>query len=512
MRVAQKARSTSVSIPAPVGGWNARDSAADMDSKDALILQNWFPAMTECRLRQGYTQWATGLPSQVETIMAYGGIASDKLFAVSNGAIYDVTNQGAVGAALVSGLGNSRFQYVNITNATPQSFILAVNGADKMRYYDGTTWSADGGTYSVTVADTSTWQSICIHKQRVWAIQKSTLTAWYLPVSSIQGAAVKFDLSQFFRLGGTLVAVETWTIDAGAGVDDYLVFVSSKGEVLVYQGTDPSSSSTWSMKGLWRIGSPVGTRCLYKYQGDLLIICQDGLMPLSGALQSSRVNPRVALSNKIQYAVSTAISSYSTNFGWQVLNFPKENMLFLNVPVAVGSQQQYVMNTISSAWCNFTGWNANCWELYKDMPFFGGNGIVGRAWDGYSDASTNIQASALQAYDYFGSPGQLKRFTMLKPQFRCNGVPTVLASVSVDFDTTDNTASLTYSPATTSGTWGSAVWGTAVWGTSNLPVYQTWQGCNGVGVAAAPRVKVACQGLDLRWVASTIVMERGAIL
>jgi hypothetical protein len=137
---------------------------------------------------------------------------------------------------------------------------------------------------------------------------------------------------------------------------------------------------------------------------------------------------------------------------------------------------------------------------------------VGRAWDGFSDAGGNIQGSALQAYSYFETPGQLKRFTMLKPQFRCNGTPAVQASVSVDFDTTDNTAQLNYSPATASGTWGNASWGVSMWGTSNLPVYQTWQGCAGIGVAAAPRVKTASQGLDLRWVATTIVLETGAVL
>jgi hypothetical protein len=502
---------TTVSLPAPVGGWNARDSIAEMDKLDAVTLTNWFPATTECVLRSGYINWSTGLPAQVETLFAYAGAAADKLFGVSNGGIYDCTTAGAVGAAVVSGLSNSRFQYINFATAGG-NFLMAVNSADKLRYYDGTTWSADGGTYTITVADTSQWRSMCLFKQRVWAIQQGTLVAWYLPVASIAGAAVKFDLSQFFRLGGNLVACETWTLDAGYGVDDFLVFVSSKGEVLVYQGTDPSSATTWAMKGLWRIGSPVGTRCLMKFRGDLLIICQDGLLPLSGALQSSRVDPKVALSDKIEFATSTAISKYSTNFGWQAFQFPRENQLILNVPIAVGSQQQYVMNTINQSWCNYTGWAANVWELWKDAPYFGGNGVVCQAWSDTSDNGSNISAVGLQAYQYFESPGLIKRYTMSRPIFRSSGTPTVLSSMSVDFDVDSSTASLTYAPASPAGVWDSATWDGTVWASGSLLVYKSWQGAQGIGYAAAPKVQIVCQGLDVRWVSTDIVMERGAVL
>ena len=117
------------------------------------------------------------------------------------------------------------------------------------------------------------------------------------------------------------MAVATWTIDGGQGVDDLLVFVTSWGEVIVYKGTDPSSASAWALVGIWQIGAPVGRRCFMKYAGDLLIICQDGVYPMSGALQSSRVNPKVALTNKIQLAVSEAVTSYGSNFGWQLIQF-----------------------------------------------------------------------------------------------------------------------------------------------------------------------------------------------
>jgi len=511
LKTIARAVSGSVSLPAPVGGWNARDSIGEMPPTDAVYLTNWFPATSSVNLRDGYTQYATGLPTYVETLMAYAGGATDKLFAISNGNIYDVTAGGAVGAASVSGLSNSRFQYTNIATSGG-NFMLAVNGSNKLQGFDGSAWWVDGdGTHDITGVDSATLIGVNLFKNRVWFVQKDTLTAWYLGTNSIAGAASQFNLQSVAKLGGYLMAMGTWTIDAGQGVDDYAVFVTSKGEIIIYQGSDPSSSTTWALKGVWLLGAPVGRRCIQKLAGDLLLICQDGLLPLSGSLQSSRVNPRVALTDKIQWAMSAAISTYGANYGWQTLYFPKENMLFLNVPIQEGgNQQQYVMNTISKSWCNFTGWNANCWELYQDNPYFGGNGFVGKAWDGTSDNDTNIVGDAKQAFNYFGSRGKLKRFTMIRPILQSNGSPSFIANINLDYDDSGITGVPNFSPVSY-GTWDSATWDSSIW-SGGLSVIKNWQGVNGVGYCAAMRIKLESMGIEVQWDSTDLVMEVGGIL
>ena len=493
------------SLPAPTLGWNARDALPDMDPADAPILTNWYPLTTELLLRNGYTQYATGLGSQVETVMAYAGASTNKLFGIAGSSIYDATSGGAVGAAVKTGLSNARWQYINI--ATPGgNFLSLVNGTDAPLTFDGTTWANPSitGVTAANLIGVTSW------KNRQVFIEKNTLKAWYLPVQSIAGAANVIDMSSYCARGGSLMAVANWTIDAGYGVDDLLVFVTTRGEVLVWKGTDPSSATTFALVGVWAIGSPVGRRCVVKWAGDCLIITQDGLVPLSGALQSSRLNPRVALTDKIQQAISTSVSNYSNNFGWQILPYPKENMLILNVPIAEGSsQQQYVMNTISKSWCNFTGWNANCWELYQDDPYFGGNGFIGKAWNGLTDNGAAISGEGLQAFNYFGSAGIKKQWTMMQPVFRTNGSPSLYANINVDFDLSNTTAPLTFSP-TTYGAWDSAVWDTATWG-GDLSVSQAWQGCTGVGYCAAPHVLVSASGINVRWTATNFVIRKGAL-
>jgi len=509
--MAQQAAASVDSLPAPVGGWNARDALANMESTDAVVLENWFPTTSSVELRDGYSNWATGMNGQVETLMVYAGATTNNLFAVDSIGLnfYDITAGGAVGAPVVSGVSNARWEYANIATAGG-NFMLCVNGQDSLERFDGTTWlSITGtGTGAITGVSTSALSNIILFKNRIWFIEKNTLHAWYLPTSSIAGAASEFDLGSVARNGGTLIAMGTWTIDAGYGVDDNLVFITSMGEVIVYAGTDPASASTWALIGVWQLGYPVGNRPLLKWAGDILILTYDGLLPLASALQSSRLDPRVALSDKIQNAISLASTTYGSTFGWEIFYFPRENAVWVNVPVQVGSQQQYVMNTITKSWCNFTGWAANCWALFQNNPYFGSNGVVGQAFNStYADNGTNINASALQAFNYFDARGTEKYFTRARPAIFSNGNPTLGISINTDFDLTNSTTPVSYTPIP-AGLWDVSAWDVGTWGAS-LTAQQNWQGVGSLGYCGSILMQSASQGIMFNWASTDVVYQAG---
>jgi hypothetical protein len=509
-KIPRQQAAQTVTVAAPIGGWNARDALGAMDPLDAVTLQNFWPGTNSVILRNGYTKHATGLPAEVQTLMAYSSGTSNKLFAVSDGKIYDATNTGAVGAAAVSGLTNSKFQYTNITTPAA-SYLMAVNGADKLRTFDGTNWhtDGDGSPYDITNIDTATVSNITLFKNRIWLTTNNTLKVWYLPVNSIGGAAVALDMTSIFQLGGYIMAGMTWTLDAGYGVDDYLVFITSNGEALVWRLTDPTTPTGIQQIGLYKIGAPIGRRCYTKFGGDLLVITQDGVVPMSGSLQSSRLDPRVSITNKIQYAMSSAISTYGANFGWQLLYYPKENQLILNVPISEGTQQQYVMNNITKSWCNFTGWAANCWELHIDDPYFGGDGYVAKAWNGNTDDTSNIDGFSLQSFQSYGTALQ-KQCKMIRYHLQTNGSPAVFGNVNVDYNLADESAQLNFSTSIY-GLWNAGLWDSAIWGAGLVPSAD-WQGATNIGYTFAPLIKTATQGIQLQWVATDLVFEGGGVL
>jgi len=186
--------SRTASIPAPTGGLNARDAIADMKETDAVVMTNWFPSTASVDIRNGYQSHATGITGNVETLMAYNYGTTSELWGIVDGEIIDVTSAGAVGAAAVTGLSNSRFEYI-LMGTAGGNYLMAVNGADDLQLYDGSAWlSIDAvSTPAITGVTTSTISNINNFKNRVWLIQKDTLKAWYLPVSSIAGAANAFE-------------------------------------------------------------------------------------------------------------------------------------------------------------------------------------------------------------------------------------------------------------------------------------------------------------------------------
>lgn len=508
----RKRVSRSTSLQAPTGGLNARDALAAMKPTEAITLENFWPTPSSIDVRNGRVSHATGLPDLVETLAFYNTGSDSKLFAVSDDSIFDVTTSGAVGTAEVSGLTNARFQYINLGTAGG-FFLLMVNGEDKLQGYDGSSWWEDGdGTHDITGLDTAD----CIHinnfKNRVWLIEKDSFHAWYLAVISIGGAAAKLDLSGLFRLGGYLMAMANWTIDNASGIDDYAAFITSEGEVALYKGTDPSSSTTWALVGTFRMGRPIGRRCFCKAGADVLVVTTDGAFPLSKAMLTDRAQKSLAASDKIVNIFNADVLSYKSNYGWQPLIHPIGQKLIINVPqIEGGAAHQYVMNTDTKAWTKFTGWNAVCFESFGDDLYYGGDTVVFKADTGNDDDGSDIVAICQQAYNYFGSPGEVKHFKMVRPVITSDAVnikPSVILNVDYAQAWTPSNGSYSAAPGSE---WDVAPWNTSSW-VSGMAVTQEWLGVDGVGYAGSLRMAISCRGFSASWQSTDYVYEPGQVL
>jgi hypothetical protein len=457
--------------------------------------------------------------------MVYDGTAWYKMATTATAAtISGITSSGTTATVTTTtnhGLANDNRVVISGVTETPYNgtFRITVTGATTFTYTmaSSTTSPATGTPIYTVLGITGINNNLFIHvnslQERIYFVEKNSLDFWYLPVNQLGGTAKQFPLGSIARSGGYLQAMGTWTLDAGYGVDDLGAFVTSMGEVIVYKGTDPDDANSWALVGVWQMGQTYARRCFFKYSGDLLLLTQDGLVPMSAALQSSRLDPRVNLTDKIFYAVNQAANLYSGQFGWQINYFAPSNMLILNIPVTYGTEQ-FVMHNITKSWGRFTNIQAYCWEVSGvDGMFFGSDGYVGKFYDGFSDAGNNIVANAQQAYSYFDSRGQLKRFTMVRPILQTdNTVPNVLCGISTDFDTINLSNQITFNPNLAQvGIWNTSTWDNSVWG-AGLQTSKVWQGVNGIGYAGSVNISVASQGVDFHWASTDYVMERGGVL
>ena len=435
--------------------------------------------------------------------------------------ITNVTTTATLTTAIAHGLltGNK----VTIAGASPAAYngtyTITVTGTTTFTY---TMASNPGGSastvgtytvlYAITGVNSNKFVSVNLFKNRLFFTEKDSLSVWYLPVDQIAGVASELDFGGVAGSGGFLQAMGTWTLDAGQGADDYAVFITNMGEVIVYNGTDPDGADTWALKGVWQLGYVFSRRCFYKWSGDLLLLTQDGLVPLAAALQSSRLDPRINITDKIFFEISLEADRYSNEFGWQAIYYAKPNMLIINIPNPNGTEQ-YVMHTISKAWASFTGINAKCFELHNDDMYFGGNGYVGKFWDTNADDGAQISATCQQAYSYFGTPGQQKRFTLVRPTFLVDvGNPGVFAGINTDFQTQNNLGQVSFvDTPTTTAVWDAATWDNDVWA-GNLVISRNWQGVTGLGYAGGLNLNMVSAGIDVHWLSTDYVMEKGSVI
>lgn len=475
--------STAASLPAMTGGWNARDPLPAMKPDEAVLLDNFFPGTGSVDMRRGSVLHATGAGTgPVPVLMEYASGAARKLLAGGGGGIYDVTAGGGA-VALSTAYTSDEWTWTNFRN-----FLVACNGSDAPIHYDGAAVAA-----SVITGTGLAPSSLCYvaaHKSRLFFVEADTLSFWYLATNAIQGAASEFDLSGIFRLGGHLTALGSWTRDGGSGADDLFVAVTNRGEVAVYQGSDPSDADGWALVGVFRVAAPMGRRCLLKYGADLAVLTQDGVLPLSQVLPIDRsaVAAR-AISDKVRGAFSASARAAGMGFTWQLYDYPKGAYLAVNVPVTSAEGiHQYVMNTITGAWCRFRGMRAHGWGLLGDDLYYGGEGgCVYKADVGYSDDGATITGDAWGAFSYFGSRGRLKQFRLVRPLLTSVGSPTLSIGVVTDYDDTAPTGAVTLSGS--SPLWDTVAWDEAFWG-SESTVIKDWVGVSALGTAAGVRLRM----------------------
>jgi hypothetical protein len=420
---------------------------------------------------------------------------------LANGGLVTVT----VAAAVPSSY-NVAVAPINVLTATTFTYVMATTPAT-----NATTVGTFTYTPSIQGVDPRLFRNCGVIDSRLWFVESGSLRAWYLPLLSIGGQASAIDLSSMAQLGGALAGVFPFSTTSVYGMTNFTVFLTTEGEVFAYAGYDPTNAATWSLSAKGRVGAPVGDRFYTQIGSDVAILGRDGIIPFSKGIQIDRMAENIAISYKIVNLINNDIATYRANFGWQVLLFPLSNMLIVNVPALPDvSQYQYVMNTITGAWCRYTGLNANCWEYINDTLFFGGDdGNTYQAEIGNNDNGAPIFAIAKQAFSYLDDPGSQKRITAVRPVISASSTAKVTFDVNMDFDDRPPSSAPQIAYPQGNPTW-SFVWGVA-WGAQAAASHYI-QFAGGVGYAVAAKVTATTKIAPISWQASTYSYERGGPL
>lgn len=504
-------------VPAPVGGLNYRDPISNMAPTDALVLRNFIPKQTGAELRKGWQYHTEALEDPIVSVFSYNAPDPDdnKVFAASAGDIWDVTVDPPVSSQTATGSTDDVWNTTQFAT-TSGMYLLAVSPGAGYWTYD----SSNGWVQQTVTGLPSNPTSVAVWKNRVWFTVKDSASVYYLDtVDAITGTATEFPMGSILRNGGYVRGLVNWTLDAGVGIDDYLVVVGSQGDIGVWQGTDPSDPAKFGLKGVWYVGPvPKYGRFFTNFGGDVMLLSELGLVPMSRLVngQFSEIQP--GPSQKIQSLLSPIIGEYRDEVQWDLFLVPDSDVLVIKPPEVDGRFVQYAMNVNTGAWCTFSDMPMVAAALLNgDVYFATDDNRVAKAFVGELDqvavdgtGGEAVEGELQTAFNAFGTPGQLKRFSMVRPIFLARQPP----SLKLRLNTQYSFQSVAGSPSFTGeerAEWDDAEWNLARWGSASN-TYEIWVGVTGLGYYGALRMRIRGLGGSTIFASFHSMSELGGVM
>lgn len=505
-------RAVPFTLPAPVKGLNGRDGLASMDPMNAFVMTNHFPGSTTVDTRNGSVNFVTGVGGPVESLETYVGGALVKMLAFGNGSVYEISG-GVLGAAIASGKTSNKISSAMFSNAGNQ-YLIGLTGADAPFSYEGTTYTA----LAITglTGSQNTLHGVLAFKGRLFFAQANQLGFYYLAVGAIQGVASYFDLAQVAKKGGTLAGIASFSMDSGNGPADYIVFLTTEGEYLLYSGTDPSSAVSWALVGRYYAAPPIGRKGWFNFRSDLYVITEAGLLSFRAIRNHGDTNEQQDYLTGVLGRIYTDLSTYSTVHGWTSNIYSRNRMLVVNVPKGTSPAAgyvQFVMNTDTGAWCKFSEWDGLSWTVFNKRLYYGTyDGRIVLADEGSTDNGAQINCETRQAYNYFddgrGMGSSDKQFHYMIFIMQADGTPPISAQLTVNF-LEDAPAYVGSLAPSTGPAWDVATWDVDGWGgdaaTQNFTV-----GVGKVGFVGSVWMRTVATGTPLKWFATRVICEKCA--
>jgi hypothetical protein len=520
-------------FPAPTMGINRTDSLGDLQPTEAFILNNMVASANGVAVRAGFTNHVTDIgnstTTEVRTVFPFNDVSRDKslsrdrLFAFTDQGIYDVTNAGSNPALMpiYDGLGSNTvlstgwvtkggdagwvcaLNFTTAATANGKHYLLACDIVNGYHVYDPDGGGANiGRWYKVTQGnsgqaiegiDPTKFSHVVSWKGRLIFTETDSSRAWYLTPGTITGTGaskpVAIDMGSRFVFGGFLKGCFSWTYDGGAGVDDFLVAISSAGDVIVWQGIAPGDES-FQIKGVWYIGDvPRGRRVADDYGGDLLMLGSLGLIPISALVQGGREGEAKYLTYKVQDLVRRFFREQGNLWGWNLRSIPAFGGYVVNTPR--GLSQTYIglyMAFTTQSWSTISDVPSLDWAEFRNAQYF--STYDGRICTlGGSIDTTQVSSGVftedpiawqlVTGFQAFDAPANWKAVQLIRPVFLATQLPLYNVAARYDFDIA--LPQVVDPPPTTVGAkWDIALWDVDSWG-GGFVTEQPTIGAVGVG-------------------------------
>lgn len=461
-----------ISLPVCSGGWNARDPLNGMAPGDAIIYDNVIHENGKDRVRPGYELFVA---APADLLFSYNKKNHWRLLAMAGSVMTAYDAAANVMLTHDFGAGSQNQQATTFIDGAGNVHSILADG--NLHVWDYTV--SDAGVDSIKEAAFTGATNLSFpfsYKNRLWFIEPYSCNLYYGDLQAVQGELKKFFVGPYFKHGGYLIAMASWTQDGGDGMDDQLVLLSSEGEVLIYSGLSPTDDN-WRLVGRYEIPKVFNAKSIAQIKGDLIMATPVGYIPLSSVLAELSAS-KVAISDKINGAVNGK-SIIAPN--WKIVYWANKGWIWVNAPTNEnGLQYETHMFNLNNGTCSrLLGHDMRDMCVSDGNMYFtnpDGIFVVGGTTDNGAPIKWRIQP----AYSDFGIK-QRKKVMRATIHMSAISITDLYKFVWTDFDETLRT--FVYNDA--ADTDGLAQWNTAEWNTAKWADIVSMHNIH-AGIAHAP--------------------------
>lgn len=523
---------------APLLGMDYRNNMVASRPQTCLSMGNFLCTTNSVEVRKGYRKWQDALDTAIGTLMPYNHptSASSRLFAVSDSGIFNITtrtNNGGVTPARALNwgsvvVGRTRFaSFVQYFTSVAPYLCVVCSGNGYYTYDAAGGWvnhPAGAGAGQINGTSPTNFDFVFSWKSRLWFVKDGESVAWYLPVNAIAGTVNSFDFGPTFLNGGAIACMVSISVDGGIGIDDHLAVISTKGDVSIWKGTDPSALSTFAIVGRWSLGSvPAGRRFATAYGSDALVLTTKGLTSLAALMRGQTIGQAMfeSVSAPVDPVLHDEIVAGQTSYGWELFQQRVDNQLMITVPQSsTTTWKAYMMHMLNNAWSSIYSMPCYTHAMFNDFCYASdraGNvyqtfyGITDDV--GFSDTNNIIPEAYVQTnFESYESGEVYKMFRLLTVIFMAGVEPAVNARIVKEFSVASPPGTASIPPVITGSLWGSGLWGTATWYSASVSAPNTYigrLGLNSMAYYAALLMSVTAYG-GSKFVSYTVAYEKGS--
>lgn len=453
------------------------------------------------------------ISTQVTNAVSLGFIGDGSRLMVLDGTSAQIYQYNLTIDYLLSSATYSNEPVLNVSTEDTAPVGIAFGDGDAKLFVLGNTtdsayqYSVDLSIPAIEGIDPNLFNFVMVWKNRVWFIERGSGRAWYLPVQQFAGDATPFEFSTQFASGGFLKSLYNWTLDGGAGIDDYIVAISSSGDTLIYQGTDPDDANAFGLRGVWNIGRPPeGSRIGKEFGGELYLLSIRGIVKASHLLQGQIDRPEAYLSNKVSPLFRRAVADSFDSPGWHLHAHPATSRLYTNTPLLnSGNYWGFSYYFGTGSWSMVRGlpkfytenWQDRVYwvDAERNKIFYEGGNIDFVYLDPEVDGDPAlIESVGLTAFSTLQNPGVNKRLQFIRPVFLSDRPANYRVEARYNYDLGEILQTPDVPSVVGPGIWNTGIWNANFWASDPSSSQQTRGGGTGMGTTVAIGYKFLSSG------------------